>query len=69
MFKFVTFATIIVLFMLIFVETMFYNRDVKQYEREISDYRAVNAKLITENQMLRGEGIVKTANEFARDCK
>lgn len=68
MFNFITFATIIVLVMLIFAETMFYNRDVRRYEQKISDYRAVNAKLITENQMLRGEDIVKTANDFARDC-
>lgn len=69
MFEFITVLTIVVLFMLIFVETLFYNRDVKQYEREISDYRADNARLQAENKKLRGESIVKTADEFARDCK
>lgn len=68
MFDFISVLTIIVLLALIFAETMFYNRDVRRYEQKISDYRAVNAKLMTENQMLRGQRITEQADEFARDC-
>ena len=68
MFEFITLATIIVLFMLIFVETMFYNRDVEKHEQEISRYRTENARLKDENQQLRGDLLMKQADEFARDC-
>ena len=69
MFEFITVTTIIVLFMLIFVETMFYNRDVEKHEQEVSRYRIENARLKDENKQLRGDLLVKQADEFARDCK
>lgn len=68
MFEFITVTTIIVLFMLIFVETMFYNRDVERHEQEVSRYRTENARLKNENQQLRGDLLMKQADEFARDC-
>ena len=69
MFEFVTILTIIVLFALIFAETMFYNRDVEKHEQQISRYRIENAGLKDENRQLRGDLLMKQADEFARDCK
>lgn len=69
MFEFVTILTIVVLFMLIFVETLFYNRDVEKHTQEVSRYRIENARLKEENQQLRGDLLMKQADEFARDCK
>ena len=69
MFEFVTILTIIVLFALLFAETIFYNRDVEKHELEVSKYRTENARLKNENQQLRGDLLMKQADEFARDCK
>ena len=69
MFEFITVLTIVVLFMLIFVETLFYNRDVERQEQEVSRYRTENARLKDENRQLRGDFLMKQADEFARDCK
>lgn len=69
MFEFITVLTIVVLFALIFVETMFYNRDVERHEQEVSRYRTENARLKEENQQLRGDLLMKQADEFAKDCK
>ena len=69
MFEFITVLTIIVLFALIFAETLFYNRDVEKHEQQISRYRIENARLKDENKQLRGDLLMKQADEFARDCK
>ena len=69
MFDFISVLTIIVLFALIFAETLFYNRDVEKHEQEVSRYRIENARLKEENQQLRGDLLMKQADEFARDCK
>ena len=69
MFEFITVLTIVVLFMLIFAETLFYNRDVEKHEQEISGYRIENARLKEVNQQLRGDLLIKQADEFARDCE
>lgn len=69
MFEFITVLTIVVLFALIFAETMFYNRDVEKHEQQISRYRIENARLKEENQKLRGDVLMKQADDFARDCK
>ena len=69
MFEFITVTTIIVLFMLIFAETMFYNRDIEKHEQEVSRYRTENARLKEENRQLRGDLLMKQADEFARECK
>ena len=69
MFDFISVLTIIVLFALIFAETLFYNRDVEKHELEVSKYRIENARLKEENQQLRGDFLMKQADEFARDCK
>ena len=69
MFDFISVLTIIVLFALIFAETLFYNRDVEKHEQEVSRYRTENARLKDENRQLRGDLLMKQADEFARDCK
>lgn len=69
MFEFITILTIVVLFALIFAETMFYNRDVEKHEQEVSRYRTENERLKDENKQLRGDLLMKQADEFARDCK
>lgn len=57
------------LFVLIVIETIMHDRDNARNDVQLSACRAENERLQAENKKLRGDLLMKQADEFARDCK